>query len=112
MLWEPHIEGRNAHATTFEIYFNDPFLAYAYVGSIPFFVALYRSFRLFGHVRQSGAFSQGSVDDLRVIRRCAGGAHLLTGVIVYQGGRRISLISSPCYSIPIRRRVVVRSTII
>jgi hypothetical protein len=25
MLWEPHIEGRNAHATLFEIYFNDPF---------------------------------------------------------------------------------------
>ena len=29
MLWEPHIEGRNAHATLFEIYFKDPFLAYA-----------------------------------------------------------------------------------
>jgi hypothetical protein len=36
LLWEPHIEGRNAHATTFEIYFKDPFLAYVYVGSIPF----------------------------------------------------------------------------
>ena len=32
MLWEPHIEGRNAHATLFEIYFKDPFLAYAYIG--------------------------------------------------------------------------------
>lgn len=71
MLWEPHLEGRNAHATTFEIYFKDPFLACAYVGSTPFFVALYRAFRPFGHFRQSGAFSQGSVDDLRVIRRCA-----------------------------------------
>ena len=71
MLWEPHLEGRNAHATTFEIFFKDPFLAYMYVGSTPFFVALYRAFRLSGHVRQSGAFSQGSVDDLRVIRRCA-----------------------------------------
>ena len=71
MLWEPHLEGRNAHATTFEIYFKDPFLAYMYVGSTPFFVALYRAFRLFGQVRQSGAFSQRSVDDLRVIRRCA-----------------------------------------
>lgn len=28
LLWEPHLEGRNAQATTFEIYFNDPFLAY------------------------------------------------------------------------------------
>ena len=40
LLWEPHIEGRNAHATTFEIYFKDPFLAYVYLGSAPFFVAL------------------------------------------------------------------------
>ena len=27
LLWEPHIEGRNAHATLFEIYFNDPFFS-------------------------------------------------------------------------------------
>lgn len=27
LLWEPHLKGRNANATTFEIYFNDPFLA-------------------------------------------------------------------------------------
>jgi hypothetical protein len=54
MLWEPHIEGRNAHATTFEIYFKDPFLAYVYVGSIPFFVALYRASGLFGHARKMG----------------------------------------------------------
>jgi len=45
LLWEPHIEGRNAHATPFEIYFKDPFLAYAYVASIPFFAALYQAFR-------------------------------------------------------------------
>lgn len=71
MLWEPHIEGRNAHATTFEIYFKDPFLAYVYVSSIPFFVGLYRAFRLFGDVRQSKALSQGTVEALRAIKRCA-----------------------------------------
>ena len=71
MLWEPHIEGRNAHATTFEIYFKDPFLAYVYVGSTPFFVALYRAFGLFGHVRQNGVFSQVTVDALRAIKHCA-----------------------------------------
>ncbi len=71
MLWEPHIEGRNAHATTFEIYFKDPFLAYVYAGSIPFFVALYRAFGLFGHARTNGAFSQVTVDALRAIKRCA-----------------------------------------
>lgn len=71
LLGEPHFEGRNAHATVFEIYFNDPFLAYAYVGSMPFFYALYRAFRLCGHARKNGAWSQVTVDGLRVIRRCA-----------------------------------------
>src|SRR5215203_3340196 len=71
MLWEPHIEGRNAHATTFEIYFKDPFLAYVYVGSTPFFIALYRAFGLLGHVRKNGSFSQVSVDALRTIKYCA-----------------------------------------
>lgn len=33
LLWEPHLEGRNVGATPFQIYFNDPFLAYAYTGS-------------------------------------------------------------------------------
>jgi hypothetical protein len=71
LLWEPHLEGRNAHATTFEIYFKDPFLAYVYVGSTPFFVGLYRAFELFGHVRKTGAFSQVTVDALRAIKHCA-----------------------------------------
>jgi hypothetical protein len=47
LLWEPHVEGVNAHATLFEMYFN-PFIAYAYIGSIPFFVALYQAFKLLG----------------------------------------------------------------
>jgi hypothetical protein len=71
MLWEPHLEGRNAQATTFEIYFKDPFLAYVYVGSIPFFVALHRTFGLFGHVRRHGTFSPVTVNALRTIKRCA-----------------------------------------
>lgn len=71
MLGEPHLEGRNEHATVFEIYFKDPFLAYVYVGSIPFFVALSKAFGLFGRVRRTGGFTQGSVNALRTIRRCA-----------------------------------------
>ncbi len=42
LLWEPQIEGRNAHATNFEKYLKDPFLALVYLGSIPFFAALYK----------------------------------------------------------------------
>jgi hypothetical protein len=70
LLWEPHLEGRNAHATTFEIYFKDPFLAYVYVGSVPFFLALFRAFALFGNVRQNGSFSPVTLDALRAIKRC------------------------------------------
>ena len=71
MLWEPHIEGRNAHATIFQIYFNDPFLAYAYIASIPFFVALYQAFKVLGYVRQNKTFSQATVKALRTIKYCA-----------------------------------------
>lgn len=71
LLWEPHVEGRNAHATIFEIYFKDPFLAYVYLGSVPFFVALYRAFGLFEHLKQKGAWSQSTLDALRAIKRCA-----------------------------------------
>ena len=71
MLWEPHIEGRNANATPFEIYFKDPFLAYVYVASIPFFVALYQAFRVLAHVRQETTFSQATVKAMRTIKYCA-----------------------------------------
>lgn len=71
MLWEPHIEGRNAHATLFEIYFKDPFLAYAYAASIPFFVALYQAFTLLGYIGQNKVFSLDSVKTLRTIKYCA-----------------------------------------
>ena len=71
MLWEPHIEGRNAHATLFEIHFKDPFLAYAYFASIPFFVALYQAFKVLGYVRQNKTFSQTTVKALRTIKYCA-----------------------------------------
>lgn len=71
LLWEPHIEGRNAHSTLFEIYFNDPFLAYAYAASVPFFVALYQAFRVLLYVRQNKTFSQETVKALRIIKYCA-----------------------------------------
>jgi hypothetical protein len=71
LLGEPHLEGRNAHATLFAIYFNDPFLAYVYVGSVPFFVALWRAFGLLGDVRRTGTFSSATVQALRTIQRCA-----------------------------------------
>jgi len=71
LLWEPQIEGRNAHATLFQIYFNDPFLALVYIGSIPFFVALYQAFKVLGYAGQNKIFSQAAVKALRIIKYCA-----------------------------------------
>ncbi|MEK7103013.1 MAG: DUF2975 domain-containing protein [Patescibacteria group bacterium] len=71
LLWEPHLEGRNAHATLFEIYFKDPFLALVYVGSIPFFAVLYKAFKVLGYAGQNMLFSQATVNALRTIKYCA-----------------------------------------
>jgi hypothetical protein len=71
LLWEPHLEGRNVNATLFEIYFKDPFLAYVYLGSIPFFVGLYQAIKALGYVGQNKTFSQATVKALRTIKYCA-----------------------------------------
>ena len=71
LLWEPQIEGRNAHATQFEVYFKDPFLVLVYAGSIPFFIALYQGFKVLGYAGQNTIFSQAAVQALRTIKYCA-----------------------------------------
>lgn len=71
LLGEPHLEGRNAHSTLFEVYFKDPFLAYVYVASIPFFVALYQAFKLLGNAGRNDVFSPAAVRALRTIKYCA-----------------------------------------
>ncbi len=71
LLWEPHLEGRNKHATTFEVYFQDPFLAYAYAGSIPFFLGLYQAFKVLGFAGHNTIFSPAAVKALRTIKYCA-----------------------------------------
>lgn len=70
MLWEPHLEGRNVNATVFEIYFRDPFLAYAYAVSILFFVALYKMYKVFGYVGENNVVSLEAVSALRTIKKC------------------------------------------
>jgi Protein of unknown function (DUF2975) len=89
LLWEPQVEGRNVNADLVTIYFRDPFLAYAYVGSLPFFFGLYQAFKLLGYVGQGQAFSPAAVKALRSIKYCAlavigfivgGEAYILLGV--------------------------------
>src|SRR6266481_6019257 len=72
LLWEPHIEGVNAHAhaTFFEVYL-DPFIALVYIGSIAFFVALYQAFKLLRYAGENKIFSQPAVKALRTIKQCA-----------------------------------------
>jgi hypothetical protein len=70
MLWEPTVEGVNAHATLFEMYFN-LFVAYVFIASIPFFVALYQAFKVLGYAGQNKVFSPEAVKALRTIKLCA-----------------------------------------
>ena len=73
LLWEPQVEGRNANADQVTIYFRDPFLAYAYVGSLPFFFGLHQAFKLLGYVGEGQAqtFSPEAIKALRHIKYCA-----------------------------------------
>jgi len=71
LLWEPRLEGRNVNATPFEIYFQDPFLAYVYLGSIPLFVGLYQAFKVLGYAGQHKTFQKPTVKALRTIKYCA-----------------------------------------
>jgi hypothetical protein len=71
LLWEPQVEGVNKNRTNFEIYFQDPFLALVYAGSIPFFMALYQAIRALEYVGRNQVFSPEVVKALRTIKYCA-----------------------------------------
>lgn len=71
LLWEPQLEGVNQGASLFQIYFQDPFLAYVYIGCIPFFVALAQAFKILGYVGKNKIFSKEVVKGLRNIKYCA-----------------------------------------
>ena len=71
LLWEPQVEGRNAHATLYQVYFNDPFLVLVYTGSVAFFVGLYQAFTVLRYVGQNEIFTQHAVKALRTIKYCA-----------------------------------------
>ena len=71
LLVEPHFEGRNAHATLFEIYFKDPFLAYIYLASIAFFTGLYHAFKVLSFAGRNQEFSPPAVRSVRTIKYCA-----------------------------------------
>src|SRR6201999_3478552 len=71
LLWEPQVEGRNAHATLYANYIQDTFLPYSYTAPIAVSLALYQAFKLFGEMGNHAALSPRSLAALRTIRYCA-----------------------------------------
>lgn len=71
LLVEPHFEGRNVNATFTDVYFKDPFLAYIYLLSVPFFIGLYQGFKLLGFAGKNKIFSSAAVKALQTIKYCA-----------------------------------------
>jgi len=114
ILWEPHIEGRNATATSLiDIYFKDPFLVYAYVATIPFFVGLYQAFKLFGYIRRNEIFSPAAVRALRIIKYCALAilGFVVVSVIFMIGGDRDDRPAGTCRRILITLPSIVVATV-
>jgi DUF2975 family protein len=101
LLWEPQIEGVNKNRTNFEIYFQDPFLALVYAGSIPFFIALYQAIRALGYVGRNQVFSPEVVKALRIIKYCAlaiiGFVVLEELFILFSGNRDLENPGAPIF---------------
>lgn len=70
LVWFPQLEGRAANLDLISIY-KDPMIIYTFIGSIPFFVALYQAIKLLGYVDSNKVFSQYSVDAVKNIKYCA-----------------------------------------
>lgn len=70
MIRLPLTEGRATNLDLFRIY-SDPLILYTYAASIPFFIALYKAFKLLEYIGQNEAFSLNSVSTLRSIKNCA-----------------------------------------
>lgn len=71
MIWLPRIEGRNVNSTNFEIYLKDPFLAYMYLASTSFFLALFHGFKLLGLAGKNQVFTMAAVKSMGTIKFCA-----------------------------------------
>jgi len=66
----PLTEGRAVNLDLYHIY-ADPFILFGYIASIPFFVALYKGFKILGYYRQNKIFSLVAVRELKIIKYSA-----------------------------------------
>ena len=82
LIWFPQLEGRAVNLDLISIY-NDPLIIYTYIGSIPFFVALYQGIKLLSDVEGNNVFSQSSVNAVRNIKYCAlaFGGFIVLGIV-------------------------------
>ncbi len=71
IFWLPEVASRDASAHPETAYLQYPFLVCSYVLSIPFFIALYQTFKILTYIDKNKAFSELSVRALKVIKYCA-----------------------------------------
>ena len=81
MIRLPLTEGRAVNLDLLSIY-ADPFIWYGYTASVPFFITLFKAFKLLGYIGQNKAFSLNSVSALRSIRYCA----ILLSILIVMAG--------------------------
>lgn len=67
LVWFPQLEGRAVNLDLISIY-KDPLIIYSFIGSIPFFAALYQAFKLLNNIDGNKVFSQSSVNAVRKIK--------------------------------------------
>jgi hypothetical protein len=70
LLWMPPNEGVAKGKNLVSIYL-DPVIIYIYIGSIPFFTALYQAFKLLNLIDNNKVFTERSVKALKNIKYCA-----------------------------------------
>lgn len=70
LIWFPRLEGRAKDLDLLSIYL-DPFVAYIYLASIPFFVALFQAIKLLGFIEKNNVFSHVAVKAVKNIKFCA-----------------------------------------
>lgn len=70
LIWLPLTEGRATNLDLFDIY-TDKLILYGYLTSIPFFVGLYKAFRLLNYIGQNKVFTLKAVGALKDIKYCA-----------------------------------------
>lgn len=71
LVVEPQLEGRNENSTLVQTYFQDPFLAYVYIASIPFFGMLFQAFQLLRYADSNQLFSKASLTRIKNIQYLA-----------------------------------------